>query len=345
MTRDKVCIIGSGNWGSTIAMIAGQNVRKHADAFDERVPVWVYEEMIDGKKLTEVINTTRQNVKYLPGYDLGTNVEALPDLATAVEGATALVFVMPHQFLDRCLATIEGHIAPGARAISLIKGVDVHGADIHIFADVIQDRLGIRCSALSGANIASEVAAGRFSETTIGYRKGFQEDGVLWKKLFETPKFKVQLIEDVSGVSLCGALKNVVAVAAGLSDGLGYGNNTKSAIMRIGLIETKNFCQEFFSDVLPETFLEESAGVADLITSCLGGRNRKTAEAFVKTGKSFDQLEREMLGGQKLQGIHTAKDVHIFLEARNRIGAYPLFDKVFHICWEDMDVNTLTDDL
>ncbi len=68
--------------------------------------------------------------------------------------------------------------------------------------------------------------------------------------------------------------------------------------MRIGLIETKNFCQEFFTDVLPETFLEESAGVADLITSCLGGRNRKTAEAFVTTGKSFDELEREMLGGQ-----------------------------------------------
>lgn len=73
---------------------------------------------------------------------------------------------------------------------------------------------------------------------------------------------------------------------------------TAAAIMRIGLIETKNFCQEFFTDVLPETFLEESAGVADLITSCLGGRNRKTAEAFVQTGKPFDELEREMLGGQ-----------------------------------------------
>lgn len=143
------------------------------------------------------------------------------------------MFVMPHQFLEKTLQTIEGHIAPGARAISLIKvshgvrvvgsgarytlrrreahsakrpidaflggargeaaicrqlanaqGVDVHGADIHIFADVIQNRLGIRCSALSGANIASEVAAERFSETTIGYRKDHQDDGVLWKKLF-----------------------------------------------------------------------------------------------------------------------------------------------------------------
>jgi glycerol-3-phosphate dehydrogenase (NAD+) len=68
--------------------------------------------------------------------------------------------------------------------------------------------------------------------------------------------------------------------------------------MRIGLLETKNFCLEFFDNVKPETFLQESAGVADLITSCLGGRNRKTAEAFVKTGKSFDVLEKEMLAGQ-----------------------------------------------
>lgn len=132
---------------------------------------------------------------------------------------------MPHQFLEKTLQAIEGHVAPNAKAISLIKGVDVHGADIHIFADVIEQRLGISTSALSGANIASEVALGRFSETTVGYRK--KEDGELWQKLFQTPKFKVQLIEDVAGVSLCGALKNVVAVAAGLSDGLGYGNNTK----------------------------------------------------------------------------------------------------------------------
>lgn len=127
--------------------------------------------------------------------------------------------------LSKTLDTIEGHIAPGAKAISLIKGVDVHGADIHIYADVIEKRLGISCSALSGANIASEVALEAFSETTVGYRN--LDEGLLWQKLFETPKFRVQLIEDVNGVSLCGALKNVVAVAAGLSDGLGYGNNTK----------------------------------------------------------------------------------------------------------------------
>lgn len=91
---------------------------------------------------------------------------------------------------------------------------------ISIFADVIQEELGISTSALSGANIADEVARDRFCETTVGYRT--LEEGELWRTVFQTPNFRVQLIDDVIGVSLCGALKNVIAIAAGIVDGLGY---------------------------------------------------------------------------------------------------------------------------
>ncbi|ORX36836.1 NAD-dependent glycerol-3-phosphate dehydrogenase N-terminus-domain-containing protein [Kockovaella imperatae] len=340
MGKERVAIIGSGNWGSAIARIAGQNAKIHADVFEERVPIWVFEEQVDGKKLTEIINTTHVNAKYLPGIKLPENVVAVPDVIESVKDATALVFVLPHQFLGGVLQSLEGKIEKGVKAISLIKGVDVEGSDIHIYADVIEKRLGVSCSALSGANIADEVAIDKFSETTVGYRK--KEEGELWQRLFATPNFRVNIVADVAGVSLCGALKNIVAVAAGLVDGLEYGNNSKAAIMRIGLIEMKNFCLEFFDDVKVETFLEESAGVADLITSCLGGRNRKTAEAFVKTKKPFDQLEKEMLNGQKLQGIHTAKDVHNFLHSRNRIEGYPLFETIYQICWHDTPVDKLT---
>ncbi|WWC61698.1 glycerol-3-phosphate dehydrogenase (NAD(+)) [Kwoniella dejecticola CBS 10117] len=344
MGKEKVAIIGSGNWGSAIAKLAGNNVKKHSDVFDDsRVPIWVFEEEYEGKKLTEIINTEHENKKYLPDVKLSENVVAIPDLVEAVKGATALVFVMPHQFLSKCLDQLEGKVEKGAKAITLIKGVGVDGPDIHVFADVIQDRLGISCSALSGANIANEVAIDRFSETTVGYRN--EREGQLWQRLFQTPNFKVQLIDDVAGVSLCGALKNIVAVAAGFIDGLEYGNNSKAAIMRIGLLEMKHFCQEFFNDVKEESFLQESAGVADVITSCLGGRNRKCAEAFVKQKKPFDELERDMLNGQKLQGIHTAKDVHIFLKAREKLGAYPLFDKVYQISWEGLPVEKLTEGL
>lgn len=113
-------------------------------------------------------------------------------------------------------------------------------------------------------------------------------------ELFHTPNFRVSLTDDVLGVSLAGALKNVVAVAAGLVDGLEWGDNAKAAIMRIGLLEMKRFAKEFFPDggVRDATFVEESAGVADLITSCLGGRNRKCAEAFVTSGKVSYRVTR-----------------------------------------------------
>lgn len=158
--------------------------------------------------------------------------------------------------------------------------MEVNKQEIKIFADVIQDRLGIACCALSGANIANEVAEEKFCETTIGYRN--EEDGKLFQKLFDTANFRVQLIEDVQGVSLCGALKNVVAVAAGFVDGLGLGNNTKSAIIRLGLMDMKNFAKEFFPEVKDQTFLEESAGVADVITSCESGlRSKRRTSRFI----------------------------------------------------------------
>lgn len=108
---------------------------------------------------------------------------------------------------------------------SILQGVDVHDAKIDILSDVIETSLGIPCSALSGANIADEVARDAFSETTIGCAS--PEDGAIWSSLFHTPSFRVSVVRDVRGVSLCGALKNVVAVAAGLVDGLGWGNNAK----------------------------------------------------------------------------------------------------------------------
>ncbi|KEI37033.1 uncharacterized protein L969DRAFT_53846 [Mixia osmundae IAM 14324] len=339
--KEKIAIIGSGNWCPVDAPRAGQNVLTHPDSFDDHVPMYVHEEEINGRKLTEIINEEHENVKYLPGIKLPDNVQAIPDLAEAVDGATALIFVLPHQFIPSICRDLRGKIPKhGVKAISLIKGVDVKGTNIAIFADVIESLLNVSCSALSGANIADEVAKGAFSETTVGYRR--KVDGVMWQKLFQNENFHVQIIDDVAGVSLCGALKNVVAVAAGFSDGLGWGNNSKAAIMRIGLLEMKKFSMEFFQGVRPETFVQESAGVADLITTCFGGRNRKCAEAYVKTGKPFDVLEKQLLNGQKLQGVETAREVHNFLQARGRVDEYPLFRTVYEIAYKSLEPSKIT---
>ncbi|KAI0237996.1 glycerol-3-phosphate dehydrogenase, partial [Massospora cicadina] len=182
-----------------------------------------------------------------------------------------------------------------------------------MISDLISRELAIEVSTLSGANISSEVAEEKFCETTIGYR--VLEHGELFKKLFHTEYFHVNTVPDVHGVEMCGALKNVVAIAAGIVDGLKLGNNSKAAIIRIGLMEMKKFSEAFLKGIDIETFFE-SCGVADLTTTCYGGRNRKVAEAHVTTGKSFDVLEKEMLNGQKLQGTITAKEVNEFLSAR-----------------------------
>jgi len=124
---EKVCIIGSGNWGSAISTMVGRNCERLPHC-ETDVNMWVYEEEVkteDGsmQKLTEVINTQHENVKYLPGIQLPKNIKAVPDLFEACEGATLLIFVLPHQFLPKLLPTIREAAHPSCRGVSLIKGL------------------------------------------------------------------------------------------------------------------------------------------------------------------------------------------------------------------------------
>lgn len=168
--------------------------------------MWMFEEQFNGKPLSQQFNEQHENVKYLPGVKVPENVVATPSVEEAVKDADALVFVIPHQFIRSTCQQIKGKISPRAKAISLVKGVEVTKDKIDIFAHWIANELDIPCSALSGANIADEVARDKFSETTIGCRE--QADGERWCKLFSTDMFRCQLSPDVTGVSLAGALKN-----------------------------------------------------------------------------------------------------------------------------------------
>lgn len=120
-------------------------------------------------------------------------------------------------------------------------------------------------------------------------------------------------------------------MAAGFVDGMGMGGNTKAAILRIGLLEMSSFTLEFFPSASPQTFSHHSAGVADLITTSFGGRNRKCAEAFIKTGKTFPELEDELLNGQKLQGTITAEEIYTFLKGRGRLDGCRLPRRYFEL--------------
>ncbi|KAI9250435.1 glycerol-3-phosphate dehydrogenase [NAD+] [Phascolomyces articulosus] len=344
-SKERVCLIGSGNWGSVVCKIIGQNVLKHSNQFEPEVRLWVFEEMFKGEKLTTLINREHENPKYLPGHKLGTNIRATPDLLEACQDATVLVFVLPHQFVRGVCDKMMGHIAPHAKAISLIKGLEINAQGVTLFSEEISRRLGINVASLSGANIANEVAEEKFCETTIGSRSPDIRDGEMFFNLFNTPYFRVNVISDSAGVELCGALKNVVAVGAGLSDGLGYGSNTKAAIVRRGLLEMRKFGQTFFGDAVQTDTFFESCGVADLLTTCMGGRNRKVAEAFIKTGKPIDVLEKELLNGQKLQGTLTAKEVNEFLTARDMVNDFPLFTTVYRIIYQGLEPEAIVRDI
>ena len=229
---------------------------------------------------------------------------------------------------------------------------------------VISELLEIPVSVLMGANIANEVAKEQFCESTIGSL--YPDQAELFKLMLDTRNFRINIIDDVQGVELCGALKNIVAIAAGIVDGMGLGENTKAAVIRIGLIEMKNFSYIF--DTLNEkAALEESrnlsfshndlhvpgttrwetyfesCGVADLITTCFGGRNRKLAEMHARTGKSFEELETDVLNGQKLQGPSTAKEVYQILSAFKKTNEFPLFVSVYKICYEKLPADHFID--
>jgi len=267
---------------------------------------------------------------------------------------------------------------PFARGISCIKGVEVSEKGVTLLSQLIGQNLEIYCGALSGANIASEIAAGKYSETTVAYdppsmdsrhptpqgsptaskenlteTEKYSEEkpnGVGHghklhplphdypplshgniKKLFHRNYFHVRMVSDVAGVSLGGALKNIVALAAGWVDGLGWGDNAKAAVMRVGILEEVKFGKMFFATCKTETFTEESAGVADVVTSCMGGRNFRCAKMSIEKGIPIDEVERRELNGQKLQGTSTAYEVNSFLKSQGKEDEFPLFTAVYNI--------------
>eukprot|EP00756_Hemistasia_phaeocysticola_P023116 Hpha_TRINITY_DN15871_c1_g3::TRINITY_DN15871_c1_g3_i1::g.187767::m.187767/K00006/GPD1; glycerol-3-phosphate dehydrogenase (NAD+) len=342
----RVALLGSGNWGCAIARIVGWNILDQRDSFEEKAFMYVYEEMVRGRKLTEIINTAHENVKYLPGYKLPENIVATADAAECVRDADIIVVNMPHQVLPKVLASCKDAIKPGAVAVSLIKGhVEVSKGSFKrpvLGSDVIKDTLGVEVGVLMGANVAKEVAKGDFCECTLAVRDT-ERYGKLLKSVFHRPNFNVTVISDVAGTELCGGLKNVVALGAGFCDGLMLGSNAKAAVMRTGLLEMSRFVRHFFPTSERDTMFE-SCGVADLITTSVGGRNRKCAEAFARDpSRKWSDIEKELLGGQKLQGVSTAIEIMPLINAHRLNKTLPLMRQIYRIAVEGAHPSTLFD--
>jgi glycerol-3-phosphate dehydrogenase (NAD+) len=160
--------------------------------------MWVHQDVVDGRNLTDIMNTTHENVKYMPGIKLPNNIVADPEVESTTKDANVLIFVVPHQFLDGLCEKIVGHHASDCIAISLIKAIQFDENGIVLISDMIKKGLnGMDVSVLMGANLANEVACGAFCETTIGCSD--EANGTLLKHIFDDPLFHVTVVKDVPG--------------------------------------------------------------------------------------------------------------------------------------------------
>lgn len=274
----KITILGDGGWGTALALILQRNGHK--------VTVWgPFEEIL------AEMRQAGENIRYLPKVPLPKEIHLTHRVEEAAE-AEAAVLVVPSKFYRPVLERFSGLLPPSCLLVSATKGLDA-GDGVHFrrMSEVAADVLGRKdIGALSGPSHAEEVARGVPSAVTLAHPNPDTADEL--QQMFSGPTFRVYTAEDVIGVELGGALKNVIAVAAGVSDGLGFGDNTKAALMTRGLAEMIRLGQAM--GARPQTFRGLS-GMGDLIVTCGSrlSRNRGVGERLGK-GESIDEILASM---------------------------------------------------
>jgi glycerol-3-phosphate dehydrogenase (NAD(P)+) len=264
----RTAVIGAGSWGTSVSWLLGG---KGID-----VSLWSRE-----PEIAEGINATRHNPLYMRDVVLPDTVVATPDIAEALAGAEMVVMVTPSMGVRETAESMRAHLGDDVPVVILSKGVE--NDTFMLMTEVLEDVLGnrARLAGLSGPNHAEEVGRGVPSATVVA---AYDEAvGRAFQDLFNTRFFRVYTNPDVVGVELCGASKNVIAVAAGMSDGFGYGDNTKATLMTRGLAEMSRLGHAMGANPLTYMGL---AGVGDLIATCTSknSRNRALGEFVGKGG-------------------------------------------------------------
>lgn len=271
-----VAVIGAGSWGTSVAWLLGGK--------GHDVRLWARE-----PKIAEGINARHRNPLYMRDVVLGDSVLAFADTEEALRGAEAVVMVTPSVGVRSTAEAMRPYLGVGTPVVILSKGVE--NGTFMLMTEVLEDVLGNRqrLAGLSGPNHAEEVGRGIPSATVVA---AYDEPiGRLFQDIFMTRFFRVYTNPDVVGVELCGASKNVVAVAAGMCDGLGYGDNTKATLMTRGLAEMSRLGRAMGANPLTYMGL---AGMGDLIATCTSrhSRNRGLGE-FIGQGGTLDGYRKQ----------------------------------------------------
>jgi glycerol-3-phosphate dehydrogenase (NAD(P)+) len=289
----SITVLGAGSWGTALAgLLAGTG---------RPVLLWARE-----PEVVEDINTLHENRTFLPGAPLPESLTATGSLADAVGDAEVLVSVVPSQFVDGVMADAVPHLRRDAVVVSASKGIEtstLRRMDQVMEAHLTPEQMERFC-VLSGPSFAREVAEQQ--PTAVVVASHSQEARLLVQGLFQTPFFRVYTNPDVVGVEMGGALKNVVALAAGVVAGLGFGHNTQAALITRGLAEMTRLGLAMGAS--RETFAG-LAGMGDLVLTCTGGLSRNRTVGYeLGSGRSLEEILGDMK--QVAEGVKTADAVH-----------------------------------
>jgi glycerol-3-phosphate dehydrogenase (NAD(P)+) len=285
-----VAVVGGGAWGTALADLLARKTGS--------VALWVYEE-----DLAAEMAGSRENRVYLPGHRLHDGVRPSADLGAVVEGADVVVSVSPSQVVRRVMGRAAPHLGDGVRVVSASKGIENGTLRLmhEVLGEVLPPGAAGRVSALSGPSFAAEVARG--VPTAVSLASATPEDAAFLQDLFSGPTFRVYTLDDVTGVELGGALKNVVALAAGISDGLGFGHNSRAALITRGLAEISRLGVALGAK--PLTFLG-LAGMGDLVLTCTGDLSRnRTVGVRLGRGEKLDAILASMTA--VAEGVQTCE--------------------------------------
>lgn len=311
----KAAVIGAGSWGTALAALL-------AEKGEAETVLWSFEE--DVARSVEQDHTNR----YLAGVTLPAALRATSDMAQAVEGADVIVSVSPSQFVGRVMEAAVPHVADDALVVSASKGIELSTLRRmdEVLGDLLPAAVMERFSVLSGPSFAAEVA--RHEPTAVVAASHDPAAARRVQDLFQTDYFRVYTNPDVVGVELGGAMKNVMALAAGVSAGLGFGHNTLAALITRGLAEMTRLGVAM--GARKETF-SGLAGMGDLVLTCTGSLSRnRTVGCRLGEGDSLADILDDMEA--VAEGVKTAESLH---ELAGRHGVeMPIAEQVYRIVHE-----------
>jgi len=322
----KLAVLGAGGWGTTLAILL------HYNGHD--VTLWEYK-----RNYSKVLDKTRKNERYLPGIKIPKEIKITPDIDEAAEKKNMIVLAVPSQFLRGVVKNISYSTIKNSILVSVAKGIEnktmmtMSQMLKDVFPSLDESQVGV----ISGPSHAEEVS--RKIPTAVVAASSEIETSKSIQVAFITAYFRIYSSVDIVGVELGGAFKNVIAIGAGIVDGVKFGDNTKAAIMTRGIAEISRLGETMGAH--PDTFAGLS-GMGDLIVTCMSrhSRNRYVGEQ-IGSGKKLKDVLKSM--DMIAEGVETSRSVTQL--SKNHNVETPIADEVYKILFENKDPVKATTDL